>query len=162
MNDIHLREVHSPDVIAFFEHQLDPVARQMAAFTATNPADWEAFRSRWDKILADDSIVARTIVCDGKVAGNIVSFERYGEREVGYWLGREFWGRGVATAALAAFLEDLATRPLYARVVKDNVASRRVLEKCGFEIHSEARGFANARGEEVEEYVLRLGQEIGD
>src|SRR4029453_1988037 len=76
-----------------------------------------------------------------------------------YWIGREFWGRGIATQALAVLLSAVKTRPLYARAAKDNVASLRVLEKCGFTIAGYERGFANARGEEVEEVVLELRAE---
>ena len=57
-----------------------------------------------------------------------------GKREVGYWIDRAFWGRGIATTALTAFLRLEQTRPLYAGVAKHNVASIRVLEKCGFVI----------------------------
>ncbi|HEX5689187.1 MAG TPA: GNAT family N-acetyltransferase [Roseiflexaceae bacterium] len=59
------------------------------------------------------------------------------EGEIGYWLGRQFWGQGIATQAVAAFLEIVTTRPLYAYAVAHNVASRRVLEKCGFLPHSQ-------------------------
>ena len=44
-----------------------------------------------------------------------------------------------------------------ARVAKENLGSIRVLGKCGFEVTGEARGFANARGERVEELLLSLG-----
>jgi RimJ/RimL family protein N-acetyltransferase len=76
--------------------------------------------------------------------------------EVTYWIGREFWGRGIATAALAEFLKLQTTRPIFGRAAKDNVGSLRVLAKCGFVIIREDKGYAYARGEEVEEYVLRL------
>jgi RimJ/RimL family protein N-acetyltransferase len=58
-----------------------------------------------------------------------------GQREVGYWVGRDFWGRGLATKALKIFLEIEETRPLYGVVAVHNIASQRVLEKCGFKIH---------------------------
>jgi RimJ/RimL family protein N-acetyltransferase len=80
------------------------------------------------------------------VAGNIVCFEDQGERLVGYWIGRGFWGLGIATAALAAFLRQIPARPLVARVVRHNVASRRVLEKCGFML----------AGEDNDELILTL------
>jgi RimJ/RimL family protein N-acetyltransferase len=48
------------------------------------------------------------------------------------------------------------SRPLHARIAYDNVASRRVLEKCGFRLVATERGFAEARSGEIEEYVLRL------
>ena len=87
----------------------------------------------WTRILSDDSMVARAIELDGRVAGNVGSFEYGGRREVGYWIDRAYWGRGVATLALAAFLDEEIRRPLFAGVAPHNVGSIRVLEKCGFE-----------------------------
>jgi RimJ/RimL family protein N-acetyltransferase len=156
-----LRDVTEGDLPVFFEHQLDADANHMAAFTAKDPSDGKAFAAHWNRILADETIVIKTVLLDGRVAGHVSSFEQSGEREVTYWLGREYWGRGVATAALREFLRHDATRPLYARAAKDNLGSIRVLQKCGFEISGEDRGFANARGEEIEEFVLTLGAERG-
>ena len=53
-------------------------------------------------------------------------------------------------------LNYVKVRPLYARAAKDNIGSLRVLEKCGFTRIGEGRGFSDARGEEVEEFLLRL------
>jgi Acetyltransferase (GNAT) domain len=84
-------------------------------------------------------------------------YEDEGKPEVTYWLGKEYWGKGLATWALTEFLtHHNKTRPIYARVAKDNLGSRRVLEKCGFAIIGESRGFANARGQEIEEFLLEL------
>src|SRR5688572_690909 len=80
-----------------------------------------------------------------------------GEREVGDWIGREYWGRGVGTRALSQFLDDVRTRLLYARVATHNVASLRVLEKCGFTISGRYDRSSNAGGAQVEELVLTLG-----
>jgi RimJ/RimL family protein N-acetyltransferase len=130
----------------------------MAAFTAKDPTDWAAFTAKWAKILGDGTVTAKTIVCGGQVAGSVSSFVApwSGQREVTYWLGRDYWSRGVATRALAAFVEMEATRPLYARAAMDNIASIRVLEKCGFVLIGRDKGFANARGAEIEEVVLEL------
>jgi RimJ/RimL family protein N-acetyltransferase len=155
-NDVLLRDVSNGDISVFFEQQLDPVANRMAAFTVKDPTDRAAFTARWSKIVGDDTITKKTILCDGRVAGHIAGFERFGKPEVTYWIGKEFWGQGVATRALSAFLSHVTVRPLYARAAEDNVASIRVLEKCGFEIVDHDRGFANARGEEIEEVVLKL------
>ena len=87
--------------------------------------------------MADPANILKTIIYDGQVAGNVVSWEHEGELEVGYWLGREYWGRGITTTALKQFLELVSIRPLYAFVVKHNIASRRVLEKCGFVLYKE-------------------------
>lgn len=153
---VTLRDVTPADLPVFFDHQRDPVANQMAAFTATDPSDREAFMARWTMILANETIRVRTILAGNDVAGSILRYEEMGKPEVSYWLGREFWGRGIATRALALFIAELPERPLYARVAKDNIASVRVLTKCGFKIVGEDKGFANARGTEVEEYLMAL------
>jgi RimJ/RimL family protein N-acetyltransferase len=127
--NVQLRDVEAQDLALFFEHQRDPVAVEMVAF---NSRDRPAFDQHWAKLLADDSLLKKAIIVDGQVAGNIGSWTAEGKREVGYWIDRAFWGRGVATAALSAFLCLEQTRPLYAGVAKHNVASLRVLQKCGF------------------------------
>lgn len=156
---IGLRPVAEEDLPIFFEHQQDASASRMAAFTAKDPADWGAFQSHWARILADETIEKRTVLYEGSVAGHVSKFEAFGEPEVSYWLGREYWGQGIATQALAAFLGVVKTRPLYARAAQDNAGSRRVLEKCGFTVYGSGRGFANARGSEVDEVLLRLDTE---
>ena len=156
-SDVLLRDVTVDDLPIFFEQQLDAAANHMAAFTAKDPADRDAFTAHWTKILGDDSIAKQTILFGAHVAGHIASFQRLGKPEVTYWIGKSYWGKGVATSALREFLGHLKTRPLYARAAKDNTASIRVLEKCGFTICGDDKGFSNARGEAVEEFILRLG-----
>jgi RimJ/RimL family protein N-acetyltransferase len=124
-----LRDVLESDLPVFFEHQRDPEATRMADFPAR---DREAFDAHWERVLGDESNVVKTIVFEGQVAGNIGSWEQDGRRLVGYWLGKEFWGKGLATKALAELVDELGRRPLYAYVAKTNVGSIRVLEKCGF------------------------------
>ena len=126
---IRLRDVEAGDLPLLFEHQRDPESFAMAAFPSRDAA---AFDKHWAKLLADETILKQTIVADRRVVGNILSFVRDGKREVGYWIDRTFWGRGVATEALSAFLRLEQTRPLYAGVAKHNAASLRVLQKCGF------------------------------
>jgi RimJ/RimL family protein N-acetyltransferase len=146
--EVRLRGVTEDDLPVFFEHQRDPEANRMAAFP---PRDRDAFMAHWTTILRDASVVARTVLLDGEVAGNVVAFDYEGRREVGYWIGRAFWGKGVATGALRAFLAEVTERPIYAGVAEANVASIRVLEKCGFTI-SEAQA-----GDEDGHVLMRLG-----
>lgn len=124
-----LREVRESDIEAFYEYQADPEAAAMAAFTSR---DRESANARWHYIMADDAITARAIVVGDEVAGHVVSWSDEGHREVGYWIGRVFWGRGIATAALRDFLDIVTERPLEAWVAPGNVGSMRVLEKNGF------------------------------
>jgi RimJ/RimL family protein N-acetyltransferase len=107
----------------------------------------------WEKILADKGITVRTIVYGGKVAGSVLCHAWGGEPEISYWLGKEFWGMGIATRALELFLKAVEVRPLYARVAKDNIGSIRVLEKNSFGLSGEGKWYSNARGKEIEELV---------
>lgn len=138
-----LRDVASSDLPVFFEQQLDPEATRMAAFPARDEA---AFLAHWAKILDNPAVVKRAILSDGQVAGYIVRWEHDGRLLVGYWLSKACWGKGFATRALGAFLQQIRERPLYAWVARQNAASRRVLEKCGFSICQD----------EPEEYLLKL------
>jgi RimJ/RimL family protein N-acetyltransferase len=149
---VTLRPVEESDLEAFYEQQADPESAAMAAVPAREHDDH--FR-HWREVLADDSVCVRAIVVDGEVAGHVVSFIRDGEgdREVGYWIARSHWGRGVASAALAAFLEEETRRPLIATVATHNPGSLRVLEKCGFKAYARV---PNAKGDGVDEVHLRL------
>jgi len=149
---VQLRNVTESDLPILFEQQLDPEATAMAAFPSR---DRESFMKHWTKIMADESVILKTILFEGQVAGSIVSWEMLGEREVGYWIGKEFWGKGVATKALAEYVETVKTRPLFAHVAKHNVRSQRVLEKCGFKVIGEDK-YTNPAGAEVEEFILKL------
>ena len=151
-----LREVRDEDLAVMFKQWADPVAARMAAFTAPGHMDRDAFERRWSRLRADETVINRVIVVDGEVAGTIGSWGEPDAREVTYWIGRSYWGKGIATCALNAFLTVDASRPLNARIAYDNVASQRVLEKCGFRVIATERGFAEARSREIEEVVLRL------
>jgi RimJ/RimL family protein N-acetyltransferase len=127
-----LREVEPADVAVFYEHQADAGAARLAAVPSR---DRETHAAHWQKILADPDSLIRTVVTDdGRVAGQVMSFSREGVREVGYWLGREFWGRGLASAAVRAFLEVERHRPLHGAVAEHNTASLHVLERNGFAV----------------------------
>ena len=126
---VQLRDVEADDLPLFFEHQRDPIAVALVAFRSRDRA---AFDQHWAKLLANKTNLAKTIVADGQVAGNIGSWSSDGKREIGYWIDRALWGRGIATGALSAFLRLEQTRPLHAGVATHNAASIRVLQKCGF------------------------------
>jgi RimJ/RimL family protein N-acetyltransferase len=81
------------------------------------------------------------------VVGGISHFRQDGRDDVGYWVAKEHWGRGVASQGLAQFLREVSLRPLHATAVRANVASIRVLEKCGFRLTG------HHMGEETDRYV---------
>lgn len=94
LKHVTLRGVKESDLPIFFEHQRDAAANQMAAFPAK---DRVAFMAHWEKIMGDETVILKTILFNGRVAGNVLSFGLSGEREVGYWLGQDFWNKGFAT-----------------------------------------------------------------
>jgi RimJ/RimL family protein N-acetyltransferase len=146
-----LRDVVEDDIAVFFDQQNDAEAIRMAIWA---PREHNAFYEHWHRILGDPELVARTIVSGDEVAGNITSWSRDGKRLVGYWLGREFWGQGLATKALAELIEELE-RPLYAEVATTNIGSIRVLEKCGFQVVGSETEQDETFGE-IELLVMRL------
>ena len=126
---VRLRPVEDADLPIFLAHQDDPVAAAMAAFPTRAP---DAFYEHWATIRADPTNLTRTIVADDQVVGDIVSWLDHGNRQVGYWIGRDHWGKGFATAALRLLLEEIKDRPVTAHIVPANIGSQRVAEKCGF------------------------------
>ncbi|MFZ0544713.1 MAG: GNAT family N-acetyltransferase [Candidatus Promineifilaceae bacterium] len=154
--EIELREVQEADLDLFFAFQQDPAAVHMAAFVSRDPTDRAVFDAHWQRILADEQTTNRTILFEGQVVGHVASFVMFGDLEVTYWIDRAYWGKGLATQALSAFLTTVQKkRPIYGRAAKDNLGSRRVLEKCGFQYVGEDKGFANARGKEIVEVIMR-------
>jgi RimJ/RimL family protein N-acetyltransferase len=148
-----LRQTEEGDLPALYEHQRDPEGARMAAFT---PRELPTFLLHWrTRILGDPRVHARTIVVDGRVAGYVTSWAQDEARLIAYWIAREHWGRGVATAALTEFVEQVdRARPLGAFVATSNTGSIRVLEKCGFVL---VPGSRETGADGVEEVRYRLG-----
>jgi RimJ/RimL family protein N-acetyltransferase len=156
---VTLRDVIDADLPVFFEFQRDPVANEMAAFPAR---DREAFMTHWTtNIMHNDAGRHRTILVNGEVVGNILSWADPEGTLVGYWIGREHWGKGVATRALALFIAEVEERrPIHAHVVKHNAGSIRVLEKCGFRIVGEET--IEESGVRIDELIFRLDADHAD
>jgi RimJ/RimL family protein N-acetyltransferase len=149
---VTLREVTEEDLPIFFEHQMDAEATRMAAFPSRDRA---AFMAHWARIMSSETNetgILNTILADDTVAGNVVYWEAAGEPNIAYWLGKTHWGKGIASAALAQFLTKVEARPVYAHVAKHNLASIRVLQKCGFQLAREN----TCDGDGVEELVMEL------
>ncbi|MGW0559212.1 GNAT family N-acetyltransferase [Streptomyces sp. NPDC003016] len=151
---VTLREVEPSDLDLFHQQFQDPEAKRMAAFGPADPVDRARFDAHWERSIAEYAV--RTVLADGEVVGSVCVYGEPGDLQVTYWIERAHWGRGVATAALRALLALVPQRPLFARAAADNAGSVRVLEKCGFTVTGHDRGFANARGTEVDEVVLTL------
>ena len=135
MAKITLRNILESDLPILFEQQLDRDAIAMSTYPSKDKGE---FMRHWEGILKNKTIVARTIIYKERVAGHIICWKegKY-EQQVGYWIGKQFWGRGITTSALMEFLALVKIRPLYAHVANHNLASKRVLEKNGFSLLDE-------------------------
>ena len=156
--EVSLRTLREDDLPTMFEIQLDDTAQHLAAFTDKTARDRDAYLTKFRKILADDAIVTKAVEIGGEVVGSVAAFPIEGDIEVTYWIRRDWWGRGVATAAVAALLEDVTVRPLYGRVAEDNLGSVRVLERNGFVLVGSEDSFADARQATITELIFKLSQ----
>lgn len=122
--------------------------------------DEETFRAKMEAAISDqtEDLTIFALISDDKMAGYIGCFQGSGGKwQLSYWLAQAFWGRGIATAALAHMLKTLPPvvlgQPIYAAVIDGNVASVRLLEKFGF-IGYKKRMFRSAAHGEMKQQTL--------
>ncbi len=156
MSVVALRPVEDDDLDALFDQMRDPESVRMAAFTADDPDDRDAFDTHMARLRNSAGITLRAVTCDGRLVGSIGSFVMDGQTEVTYWIDRAAWGQGIATRALALLLDLVPVRPVHARAASDNTGSLHVLQKSGFNIVGTETSFAAGRKDEIEETLLRL------
>lgn len=152
----------APQVVALLNDW--EVIKQTAAlpcpFTEADAAAWIAADAA--QMVADRIVLRRLITRadDGTPLGAIDLFERGGEPQVAYWIGRAHWSQGFATEAAAPFVAHVfattALPRLRAGIFVENVASARVLEKLGFRAEEEHDIDTEYRGcrRRVRRYVL--------
>lgn len=153
---LELKKTIKEDLETLFVFQTDEEGIQMAAFTAEDPSDKKAYLKKWSKIVTNKKIAMQTIRLDNRIIGSVIHFDMMDEANVSYWIDRQHWGKGYATEGLKQFIDLTPRRPLFAQVAFDNIGSQRVLEKAGFKMTGREVGFANARKQEIEEFVYRL------
>ena len=106
--------------------------------------DRDAFFSHWARTRARADARTMTITYGDAVAGNIGSWEDGEQVFLGYWIGKSYWGRGIATAALSAYVTEHEPR------------------LCGFELVSRTTEFDPAFGVDVEELLMEYRPGGGD
>jgi RimJ/RimL family protein N-acetyltransferase len=153
---VALRAVEDSDLDALFDQWRDPESVWMAAFTAANPDDRDAFDAHMARVRSSPDTTMRAVTHDGRLVGSIASFVVEGDTEITYWIDRAAWGSGIASRALALFLDLIAVRPVRARAASDNTGSLKVLQRSGFQVTGTETSFAPARNTEIEETILRL------
>jgi RimJ/RimL family protein N-acetyltransferase len=159
-----LRRFRETDVDDLVRHANDPeVARWLRdrfpqPYTADDARSWIAMAREesqpWKFAIVDESGLIGGI---GLEHGEDVY--RYSS-ELGYWLGRAHWGRGIVSSAVRAIcsygFSELGRRRIYAHVFAPNTGSMRVLEKCGFSREGLLRQAAVKHGETHDEVVYSL------
>jgi RimJ/RimL family protein N-acetyltransferase len=156
LDGVILRDMTEDDLDVLYDIQDDDAAQHMAAFTSPDGNERAAYAAKLRKILRSDEITHKVIVVDDEVVGSVASFLVEGDTEVTYWIRRDLWGRGLASAALAQLLREVTQRPIFARAAADNAGSARVLLRNGFRRVSEETSYAEARRAEITEHVYRL------
>jgi RimJ/RimL family protein N-acetyltransferase len=84
--------------------------------------------------------------------------------EIGYWVATEYWGNGIATAALKQMTDhgfvSLGLKKLYAPVLAPNLASMRVVAKCGYELEGILKSEVQKAGRlfDVHHFAKTVGQ----
>lgn len=154
--DIKLRPTEVADLDTLFQFQLDKKGGYLAAFMPKDSTDKAAYINKYKKLLHNPTVNNQTILLNNIIVGSIAKFIIDGDTEITYWIGRTFWGQGIATKALNEFLAIETIRPIFGRVAFDNFGSQKVLEKCGFDKVGTNIGFANARQMEIEEFIYKL------
>lgn len=153
---INLSKTTKDDLEILFQFQLDAEANYLAAFTVKDPSDKIAYITKYSNLLMEPTINMMTIKSENEIVGSISKFVMQGDSEITYWIDKKWWGKGIATEALKIFLEIETSRPLFGRVAYDNIGSQKVLEKAGFLRIGTDRGYANARREEIKEFIYKL------
>lgn len=153
---MELTKTTPEDLETLFIFQTNKEGIYLAAFTPKDSNDKGAYIKKYSKFLTEPSINMYTIKVDDKIVGSVSKFVIENDAEITYWIDRKFWGKGIATEALNDFLKMEPIRPIYGRVAFDNFGSQKVLEKCGFVKVGSDKGFANARQQEIEEYIYKL------
>jgi RimJ/RimL family protein N-acetyltransferase len=151
--NILLRPTCLADIPTLFGFQLDGASNDLAG---TKPRDLASFMARWHDNLRNPDITPRVIVEGEVIVGSIDIFKQEGQDSIGYWIARDHWGRGIASRAIALMLQEVAKRPLFARVALHNTASRRALERNGFVVASRDKAPEDDRYAACERFILKL------
>ncbi|CFX14095.1 GCN5 family acetyltransferase [Candidatus Filomicrobium marinum] len=160
---LRLRELTQADARRIAEIGAD---WDIASMTSRMPYPYsEAAADQWINGIHDKEVV-RGIALDGQLIGvtGYLPDEDGQSAEIGYWLGKSYWGQGYATEAAAALIAYCFRRERFSHVTCghyiDNPASERVIAKLGFTPIGRNRCWCEARNAEVDalRYELKRPQ----
>jgi len=163
---VALRAVTEDDIPAWFERATDAESADLAGDPIPNALE-QGFEllQRGRERFREQKGIRWAIVPTGSTASvGSISFVITSKEErtsdIGFVIGRRHWGRGLCTAAGELVLDygfrELGLSAVRAEALRRNSASRRVLEKLGFEIEREVPGDPNGGGESEDCYIYML------
>ncbi len=156
-----LRPFQYTDAEALARHANDPEVARYLRTTFPHPYFVYDAQRFIDWVNQQDDQYVLAIEVGGEAAGAIGIHRTYFVRkpvwEVGYWLGRQHWNKNITTRALTYtmnyFVPLLKIEELYARIYDPNVASAKVLQKCGFTLLSSLKGVILRDDSQVNEQI---------
>jgi ribosomal-protein-alanine N-acetyltransferase len=151
---VELRAYRTSDVTRLVELASNRNVSRYLVYTfpypyTTQDAEW------WINVgSVENGSITRAIDYEGCFVGSVGVKPRGGWRdhsaEIGYWVGEPYWGRGIATRALCEMTRiasvELGFHRLVAPVLSPNIASMKVLEKCGYELEGILRSEVHKDG----------------
>jgi len=160
-SDYHIRDLSPTDAASIARYADNPRIANVMRDLFPSPyalSDAEEFIA---KILSADPVTAFAIATDKEafgVIGFIPGQDVYRHSaEFGYWIGEEYWGRGIMTDAIKIFtahlFENFDFNRLSAGVFSSNPASARVLEKAGFTLVATLRSHVTKNGKVLDELL---------
>lgn len=95
----------------------------------------------------------------GSIGMNKIDYENK-NIEIGYWIGKDYWGKGFATKALKQFLDFINKKHnpkrVYGYAFTFNTGSKRVMEKCGFKLEGIRKCVKKGKDKFYDDYMLAL------
>jgi len=160
-SEYRIRDLAPADAAAMARHADNPLIADVLRDLFPSPYVLSDAKEFITRTLSADPVTAFAIGTDKKVFG-VIGFipgqDVYRHSaEIGYWIGVEYWGRGIMTGAIEIFtahlFENFDFNRLFAGVFSSNPASARVLEKAGFTRDGILRAHVTKNGKVLDEHL---------
>ena len=157
-----LREWRWQDKISLIENANNINVARMVRNRFPYPYDAEAADDWLSQVTTDKVQTDFAIIVDNKAVGAI-AFESEGDifyrsAEIGYWLGEDYWGRGIMTEAVQAVtsyaFQNFDLCRLWAGVFSNNPSSARILEKNGYEFEGRLKKNITKFGQTLDQLIF--------
>ncbi len=169
-NRLILRPWHEEDAEALYKYASDPDVGPIAGWPPHTSVEnsLEIIRTVFSApetyavVLKD---TGEPVGCCGIMFSNSIHTAdmREGKAEIGYWIGKPYWGQGLIPEAVKALVSrcfhDLALDAVWCGYYEGNTKSQRVCEKCGFKYHHTNRNIASPLGDKRTEHFHIMSKE---